>query len=80
MITLMAATFLALPGCIMPDNFLVNIASSGSLTATNTFISAMINGFTGLLFGSTGASGGSGASGDTGDEAGDEHAEDGDEH
>lgn len=77
MVTLLAVVFLAFPGCVLPNDFWVNIGSSGSVTATNSFVSALVNNFTQDLFGATGSDDSGTGGGETEEEG--EH-DDGDEH
>lgn len=76
---LVVSTFIT-SGCNMPNDFWVNVASSGSLTATNGFVSAFVGSITQDLFATTDSGGGGDAgSGDLG--AGEEaDHDDGDEH
>ncbi len=64
-LVLLAITVFAGSGCNLPNNLWVNVASSGSMTAANGFVSALVNRITQDVFGTTG-SGGEVVAGDSG--------------
>ncbi len=70
LLVLLTIPALAGSGCNLPNNFWVNVASGGSLTATNGFVSAFVNRITQDVFGTTGSGGEVAVGADDGDGGG----------